>query len=28
MLDTGGDLVGIAQPADVPGFLHPSVVLK
>jgi len=28
MLDAGGDLVGIARPADVPGFLHPSVVLK
>jgi len=28
MLDSAGELVGIASPAEAPGFLHPSVVLK
>jgi tRNA pseudouridine55 synthase len=28
MMDSAGELVGIACPADAPGFLHPSVVLK
>ena len=28
MLDSAGELVGVASPADAPGFLHPSVVLK
>jgi tRNA pseudouridine55 synthase len=28
MLDSAGELVGIARPAGAPGFLHPSVVLK
>jgi tRNA pseudouridine55 synthase len=28
MLDSTGELVGIASPAGTPGFLHPSVVLK
>src|SRR5262249_3333455 len=27
MLDTGGTLVGIAEPSENPGSLHPSVVL-
>jgi tRNA pseudouridine55 synthase len=28
MLDPRGELVGIARPSEVSGFLHPSVVLK
>jgi len=28
MLDQLGQLVGIAEPTDVPGVLHPSVVLR
>jgi tRNA pseudouridine55 synthase len=27
LLDQRGDLVGLAEPASVPGFLHPAVVL-
>jgi hypothetical protein len=27
LLDPGGDLVGIAEPARVPGLLHPAVIL-
>jgi tRNA pseudouridine55 synthase len=27
LLDSAGDLIGIAQPAAIPGLLHPSVVL-
>jgi tRNA pseudouridine55 synthase len=27
LLDPGGDLVGLAEPAQTPGLLHPSIVL-
>jgi tRNA U55 pseudouridine synthase TruB len=28
LLDEGGDLVGVAEPAPTPGLLHPSVILR
>ena len=28
LLDEAGDLVGLGEPADTPGLLHPSVILR
>jgi len=28
LLDEAGDLVGLGEPASVPGLLHPSVILR